>query len=349
MANGTIYTLAEELGVSPSTISRALNNSPKISEKRRREIKELARKKGFKLRDFAPRLTNLCILICTDGKEETIFSSYTEQVMNGVNKYCTEQELEFSIYSSPREKLNRINIVKELFRRNADGVIVLNANDDCSFIAQLEKEKLPYCCLLSGNPQFSENILTVNNETLAERAVDYLIQLGHRNIAFLHSAPHNPAQRDRLKGYRNALAKANLPLNREHIPDVPPTFSATGIEHGFQATTRLLAKHLEITAVFAASTDLAAGARSAFYRKGLRIPDDISLLGCDNSQEAEYFCPPLTVLDIPNARIGRAAAAWIHRKLQGEGAAHPPTEPWMQGSLIIRDTTAPPRAGSLRV
>jgi len=343
MANGTIYTLAEEIGVSPSTVSRALNNSPKISEKRRREIKELARKKGFKLRDFAPRLTNLCIMICTDGKDETIFSSYTEQVMNGVNQYCTEQELELSIFSSPREKLNRINVVKELFRRNADGVIVLNANDDCTFIAQLEDEKIPYCCLLSGNLQFPKNILTVNNEDLAERAVDYLIQLSHREIAFLHSAPHNPAQQDRLKGYRKALAKAKLPVNEDYIPEVPPAFSVTGIEHGFQATTQLLSKHPEITAVFAASTDLSIGARSAVYRKGLRIPDDISLLGCDNSQEMEYFCPPLTVLDIPNARIGRSAAAWIHRKLKGEGSAHPPIEPWMQGSLIIRETTAPPQ------
>ena len=345
MGKGSIYTLAEELGVSPSTISRALNNSPKISEKRRREIKDLAQKRGFKLRDFAPRLTNLCILICTDGKEETIFSSYTEQVMNGVNKYCTEQELELSIYSSPREKLNHINIVKELFRRNADGVIVLNANDDCSFIAQLEDENLPYCCLLSGNPQFSKNILTVNNEILAERAVAYLIQLGHRNIAFLHSAPHNPAQQDRLKGYRNALTKAHLPITATYIPEVPPTFSVTGIEHGFQATTQLLSKHPEITALFAASTDLSIGARSAFYRKGLRIPEDISLLGCDNSPETEYFCPPLTVVDIPNDRIGLTAAAWIHQRLQGEGADQPPCDPWMQGSLIVRESTAPPRAG----
>ncbi|MEN8254896.1 MAG: helix-turn-helix domain-containing protein, partial [Verrucomicrobiota bacterium] len=68
MANGSIYTLAKELGVSPSTVSRALNNSPKISEKRRREIKELAKERGFKLRDFAPRLTNLCVLICTGGR-----------------------------------------------------------------------------------------------------------------------------------------------------------------------------------------------------------------------------------------------------------------------------------------
>lgn len=344
MANATIYTLAEELGISPSTVSRALNNSPKISEARRRTIKELAKQRGFKLRDFSPRLTNLCILICTGSHEENIFSSYTEQVFSGVNQYCVDQELELSIFSSPWPKLNRINVVKELFRRNADGVIVLNANSDCKFIAQLEKENLPYCCLLSGNPLFPDNILTVNNEDLAKKAVDYLIQLGHRNIAFLHSAPHNPAQLDRLTGYRNALSQANIPINERYIPSLPPTVTATGIEYGFQITTQLVSECPEITAFFAASTDLAVGVRSAIYRKGLHIPGDLSLIGCDNSPEAEYFCPPLTVIDIPNTRIGQSAAAWIHHKLQGEGAIHPPVEPWMQGSLIIRETTAAPRA-----
>lgn len=343
MANGTIYTLAEELGVSPSTVSRALNNSPKISEKRRREIKELAREKGFKLRDFAPRLTNLCVLLCTGGKDETIVSSYTEQVINGVNKYCVEQELELSIFSSPIEKLNRINLVKELFRRSVDGIIVLNSNDECTFFAQMEKEKMPYCCLLSGNPAFPDNILTVNNEDLAERAVDYLIQLGHRNIAFLHSAPHNPAQQARDKGYRNALAKAGIPFNEDYVPTMPRTLTTTGIDHGFQTTTDLILEHPEVTAIFATSIELATGARSACYRKGLHIPGGLSLLSCDNSQQAEYFSPPLTVVDIPNNRLGQASAAWLHQRLQGKGASHPPAEPWMQGNLIIRDSTAPPQ------
>ncbi len=73
------------------------------------------------------------------------------------------------------------------------------------------------------------------------------------------------------------------------------------------------------------------------------IPEDISLLGCDNSQHAEYFCPPLSVIDIPNDRLGYAAATWVHQRLQKQGSEHPPVEPWMQGSLIIRATTAPPR------
>ena len=343
MEKATIYTLAKELGISPSTVSRALNDSPKISETRRREIKELAKKRGFKLRDFAPRLTNLCILICTGATNETIFSSYTDQVINGVSQYCSEHDLELSIFSAPRQKLNRIDVVKELFRRNANGVIVINVNSDCKFIAQLEKEKLPYCCLLCGNPQFPDNILTVNNEDLAEKAIHYLIQLGHRNIGFLYSAPNNQAQVDRLKGYRNALTKAGLPIKETYIPSLMITSKTTGIEYGFQATTKLLNECPEITAVFASSTDLIDGARSAIYRKELNVPADISLIGCDDSPQAEYFCPPLTVIDIPNVRIGQTAATWIHQKIEGEGSLHPPREPWMEGHLIIRETTAVPR------
>jgi LacI family transcriptional regulator len=343
MKKATIYTLAKELGTSPSTVSRALNNSAKISEKRRQEIKELAKTRGFKLRDFAPRLTNLCVLICTDSKDEAIFSSYTDQVISGVDHYCSEHDLELSIFSSTQQKLNSMDVVKELFRRNTDGVIVINANSDSRFIAQLENEALPYCCLLCGNPQFPDHILTVNNEDLAEKAIQYLIQLGHRNIAFLYSALHNQAQVDRLNGYRKALAKAGITVTKKHVPSLPITSKTTGIEYGFQAMTKLLNECPEITAVFASSTDLVDGARSAIYRKGLLVPAEISLLGCDDSPQAEYFCPPLTVIDIPNFRLGQTAAAWIHQKIEGSGSPHPPREPWMEGHLIIRETTAEPR------
>ena len=155
---------------------------------------------------------------------------------------------------------------------------------------------------------------------------------------------HNAAQLDRLQGYRNALIRAGHPVNEELIPVPPLNSNSSGIEFGFQATATLLDEHPEVTAIFAASTDLAEGAGSACHRKGLRIPEDISLLGCDDSQHAEYFCPPLTVIDIPNDRLGHTAAAWIHQRLQNESPDRPPVEPWMQGSLIVRETTAPPPA-----
>ena len=107
--------MAEELGVTPSTISRALNDSPKISETRRKEIKELARQRGFRLRDFTTRITNLCVLICTTTPEEDLFSTYTDQVINGVNQYCNNNSLELSVLSAPNDRLNRMNRSKSCF------------------------------------------------------------------------------------------------------------------------------------------------------------------------------------------------------------------------------------------
>jgi DNA-binding LacI/PurR family transcriptional regulator len=341
MKKTTITTLAEELGVTPSTISRALNDSPKISEARRKEVRELARKRGFQLRDFATRITNLCVLICTTTPEEDLFSTYTDQVINGVNQYCNKNSLELSIFSSPTDRLNRMNTVKELLRRGVNGVVILNARDNSTFIQTLEKAQIPYCCLISGNPKFPDRILSINNRALAAQGTEYLIQLGHRHIAFLYDDRHSQAYSDRLAGYQDAMTAAGLPLHPYEMPT--PTNEANGMEFGFRTVEQLLAQYPETTAIFAVSNDLIEGAHSAIHRKGLTVPDDLSLLGCDDSPHAEYWRPPLTVIDIPNERLGYTAASWVHQQITGTAASQPPKGPWMQGHLIIRKTTAAPR------
>ncbi len=343
MKKTTITLLAKELAVNISTVSRALNNSPMISEKRRREIQELAEKRGFKLRASTPRIPNLCILVATGTQEESLISSYTGQVINGANLYCQENGAELSVFNSPRQKLNRMNVVKEIFRRNANGVIVLSANSDCTFIEQFEQEQIPHCCLLSENPDFPNHTLTVDNQDLAERAVDYLLQLGHRHIAYLYSAAHNPAQLNRLQGYRNALTRAGLPVNDTLCPAPPLNSKTNSLELGLHATSKLLSQNPETTAIFSANTELAVGAHLACTRKGLCIPKDISLLVCDNPPLTEYYSPPLTVVNIANNRFGAAAAAWVLQQIQTQEDVPCPEEPWMKGHLIIRESTAPPR------
>jgi LacI family transcriptional regulator len=337
----TITTLAEELGVTPSTISRALNDSPKISETRRKEIKELARKRGFRLRDFAPRITNLCVLICTTTPEEDLFSTYTDQVINGVNQYCNNNSLELSVLSAPNDRLNRMNTVKELFRRGVNGIVILNARDNSTFIKTLEKAQIPYCCLISGYPKFPKRILTIDNRSLAARGTEHLIRLGHRNIAFLYDDRHSEAYSDRLAGYQDAMCAAGLPLHPYEMPI--PTTEANGMEFGFRTTEQLLNEYPETTAIFAVSNDLIEGAHAAIDRRGLKVPDDISLLGCDDSPHAEFWRPPLTVIDIPNQRLGYTAASWVHQQIKGAAAPQPPKDPWMQGHLIVRGTTASAR------
>ena len=337
----TIYSLADELSVSAATVSRALNNSPRISEKRRLQVKDLAERRGFKLRAFAPRMTNICLLLVGSIDTTNIISDYSAEVLNGASRYCRENEVELSLFSASRDKLNNMNVVKELFRRSADGVILLNCNNKCTFIEQFEKEKVPYCCLLSENSAFPNNTLTVDNKNLAERAVDYLLQLGHRNIAYLYSAPNNPGQLDRLKGYRNAHTSRGIPINEDFIP--APNRSFTGLEMGYQAANKLLQTNPEITAIFASSSELGDGIHLACNHQGLSIPEDISLLICDNPPRSEYSCPPMSVVDIANDRFGAAAAAWVHQKLQGQ-KTHASSEPWMKANLIIRESTAPPRS-----
>lgn len=343
----TIYTLAEELGVNPTTISRALNNSTRISPKRRKEIKELAQERGFKLRDFSPRITNLCVIICTESIEEHMFSTYTEQIISGVSRYCSGNNLELSIFSATTDRLNQIDTVKELFRRDASGAILINTRNDASFIESFEKEKLPYCCLLSGNPNFPDKILTVNNTELAEKAVDYLIQLGHRHIGFLRSDLHNQAQLDRLKGYCQSITSSGIPLNKKYISTPASVPERSGIEYGLKTSRHLLERNPEITAFLASNVDLAEGVRSTLYRRNLRIPDDLSLIACDDSPQAEFFCPPLTIIDIPNFRLGETAAAWVHQQIEGNALLNPPKELWMEGQLIIRGTTDVPRKNRL--
>lgn len=336
----SICTLAEELGVSPSTVSRALNDSPRISEARRREVKELALKRGFNLRNFAPRITNLCVLICTTSPKENLFSTYTDQVINGVNHYCNQNSLELSIFSTTVDRLNETDTVKEFFRRSVNGIIIINATKDSSFINDLEKEKLPYCCLICGNPKFPDHILTIDNRSLAFKGTEHLIHLGHKHIAFLADHDHQ-AHIDRRKGYEDAMREAGNPIPAHAMP--PANVETNGMEVGFKATEQLLSEHPEITALFAVSDDLIAGAHSAIHRRGLKVPDDISLLGCDDAPHAEFWRPALTVIDIPNQRLGHAAAAWTHQQIQGTANPRPPKEPWTEGQLIVRQSTAPPR------
>lgn len=333
----SITTIAAEMGVSPTTVSRALNNSPKISDKRRREIKEFAKKNGFSLRPFAKRSTNICVLICTTSPDENIFSTYTDHVIAGATRYCSNAGLELSIFAQSHQRLNATDPIKELFRRGVNGVIVINAYDNSTFIRKFESEKLPYCCLISGNTEYPEHILGIENKTPAIQATEYLINVGHRNIAFICGDSHVQAHLDRLEGYKTAMEKAGLEALDVGTP------AASGTESGFKTTRELLARHPKTTAIFAPSDELCDGIRAALYGMRLRIPEDISLIGCDNSIRAEYFAPPLTVIDTPNEKLGYTAAAWVHAQITDYDTPRPASESRAEGRLLIRETTAPPR------
>ncbi len=341
MKKVTIYTLGEELGVSPATISKALNNSPELNADTAAKIRKKADEYGFKLRPISSRTTNICALIQTPNADIGCFSPYTIEVMQGMMNYLQAHDLEFSLYSDEYAKLNDSRLLRKLGRRNIHGAIIINSNEDSTFHSMLDKNNFPYCNLLTGTGTSRRNLLTIDHTDVAFRAVDYLIQLGHRNIATIVTPAHGITGRDRLAGYKKALQQAGIPINPDWI--IKADIEQEALEFGHQGTLELFRTHPEITALFVMGERVAVGAMHALNQLGKPIPAKVSLITCDDAPEVPYLNPPLTVVRIPNRKLGHAAAQWVHRMIEKPGTQNRhPQEPWMRSELVIRESTAPP-------
>lgn len=339
MPKVTIYTLSKELKVSPSTISKALNNSPELNSETTAMIRNKAQEYGFCPRPVATRTTNICALIQTPHASASCFSPYTIEVMQGMMTYLQEKELEFSLYSDEFAKLNSGLLLRQLGKRNITGAVLLNTNEDSSFYDELDKSHFPYCSLLTNRGQTTRNLVTIDNADTALRAIQYLIQLGHRNIATIVTPAHGVTGRDRLAGYRQAMKEAGLAVHPAQV--IMADSEQNALEFSHRETLELFKNHPETTAMFVMSERVATGAMHALYQLGLSIPRNVSLISCDDTPEASYFNPPLTVMRIPNRKLGYSAARWVHRMITSPKTPREyQPEPWMRGELVIRDSTA---------
>jgi len=337
MKKTTIYTLAKELNLSPSTISKALNNSPNINAETAALVRRKAAEQDFTLRPFVSRSTNICAVLQTTGIQDNCFTPYTIAVMQGMMEYLQEHELEFSILNDSAEQLNNGTLQRQLGKRNVNGAVLININKDCFFWRELDRHEFPYCSLLTDhcNPQRQ---LSIDNSQAAEQAIDYLLQLGHRNIAVLST----PIGTKRVNGYRKALERAGLQPNPDYI--IQADYEIDGLVFGHSCVTDLFRRKPEITALLVMGSRAAIGAMHAFYHLGISIPQQVSLIAFDDAPEAAYLNPPLTVMRVPNKKLGYSAARWVHRMITGTaGNDIRIQESWMRGELVVRGSTGQPR------
>lgn len=341
MKKTTIYTLSKELGYSTATISKALNNSPELNVNTAAKIRKKAEEQGFKLRPISTRTINICALIQTPNTDVSCFSPYTVAAMQGMMDYLQEKDLEFSLYSDEAARLNSSQLLRLLGRRDINGAVLINTNEDSTFYKELDKNRFPYCSLLTNNGKTDQKLLTIDNRDIAERAIDYLIQLGHRSIATIVTPAHGVTGRDRLAGYKDALKKSGIPLNPTLITKAETIQEP--LEFGHRATHDLFRKNPRITALFVMGERIAIGAMHALNQLGKSIPADVSLISCDDAPEVSYLNPPLTVMRIPNRKLGYTAAQRVHQMITGENGHEEIHEPWMHGELVVRQSTAPPK------
>jgi LacI family transcriptional regulator len=327
----TITAIAQEAGVSVPTVSRVLNGRNDVAPQTRERVEELLRRHGYRRRATRARAgASLIDLVFND-----LDSPWAVEIIRGVEDVAHTAGVGTVVSAIHRRSTSTRQWLQNLRTRATDGVILVSSDLAPPVHAELRRLNVPMVLVdPAGVPSLDIPTIGATNWTGGLRATEHLISLGHRRIGFIAGPPRLLCSRARLDGCRAALEAAGIPLAQELI--APGDFYH---ESGFSGAAAMLELPEPPTAIFASSDQMAFGAYEAVRRRGLRVPDDISVVGFDDLPEARWASPPLTTVRQPLAEMGVLAARTVLRLAQGEPVETPRVE--LSTDLVIRDSTAP--------
>ncbi|MFN3981102.1 MAG: LacI family DNA-binding transcriptional regulator, partial [Caldilinea sp.] len=300
----TIRDVAREAGVSVSTVSRVLNDkgdvAPETAATVRRVIEEMGYASSIAARSLRSRTTNVVGLIVPD-----LWHPFTSLVIRGVNQVTAAQGYDLLAYASARRNPYsmadwEVHLVAQLNGTVTDGIIVVTPNAATYRTASPLVAIDPY----QATTKFPAVIAT-NYQGVLE-AMAYLVSLGHRRIGFIAGRSDLESARRRLEGYLAGLAQAGIAVDPEII--VTGDYTRTT---GAGCAEQLLSLETPPTAIMASSDETAFGVYDAAARRGVRIPDDLSVIGFDNTLESLSVNPPLTTVDQSIEQMGKLAAELV--------------------------------------
>jgi DNA-binding LacI/PurR family transcriptional regulator len=310
--------IAEEAGVSRTTVSLVLNDVPgvRVSPETRQRILKVAHRLNYypdaAARTLVSGRTSTIGFVLCQSPDRIFADAFLPEVLSGVGDALQKNGFRVLIHSVEDVSAPEayIGLVRE---KQTDGIILSGPRSDDRQLLQLKAEGFPVV-LLGQLPGSGIPFVDVDNVGAAKQAVQHLIGLGHRRIGMITNAPlAYTAARDRLSGYRQALAEAGVKYAEELV--------RTGDfreESGYGAMSGLLRLDQAPTAVFVASDLVAFGALIAIRQQGLEVPADVALVGFDDVQLAHYVDPPLTTVRLPAYALGYQAATLLAQLIGGE-------------------------------
>jgi LacI family transcriptional regulator len=314
----TSKDVAKLAHVSRTTVSFILNNVPdvSISAATRKRVLAAARKLNYSPNVAGKKLVSgksytIGLVLC-QSPEQIFTDAFLPQVILGVEQAAMQQG--FHVLLKPVDPNDTGGYARLITENHVDGILLSGPRADDAALMSLHRQRVPI--LLMGQlPSTDIPFVDVDATAGAELAVQHLIERGHRHIAMITNAPldYTSAQQ-RCNGYLQALKKAKLPAKKSLIRAGNYTPAS-----GYQAMKDLLALGQPLTAVFIASDVVAIGAMRAIREAGLRIPQDMAVVGFDDIPLAEYYDPPLTTIRLPAFGLGWAGGERLIRIIQGEG------------------------------
>jgi len=332
--------IAQLTGVSVMTVSKALRDEPDVSSATKVKIKALAQQMGYVpdssaqgLRTKTTKLLGLVIPSSTNP----IYARIVFAIEERAHDLGYDTLLAHTLNKPERED----HAIRRMLSRRVDGLFispVYRFEAEARIYQEIANRKVPTVLLGSPAP-FCKNFVSIEIEELiaSYNATRHLLDLGHKRIAYFTGPSTAPWAHERFEGYRRALREAGLDVDDKLVFQ-----SGNTIEDGTNAALQMLNEDCHATAVQAVSDLVAIGAAETFITQGLKIPEDISIVGFGNILTAQYFRTPLTTVRQPKFRLGIAAVDALMSQIRGE-ILQPKR---LAAELIERKSTAPPKIQS---
>ncbi|OZM56333.1 LacI family transcriptional regulator [Lottiidibacillus patelloidae] len=312
----TIKDVSKLANVAPSTVSRVIADSPRISEDTKRRVRDAMKELGYhpnlNARSLANKSSQAFGVIIPRSTDKAFQNPFFPEVVRGISKVAHEKEFALYISTGATERDIYEEVVRMVQGRRVDGIILLYSSIDNKIMSYLHKQKFPFTII--GKPAKNmDNITHVDNDNImaSKDVTNHLIQLGHERIAFVGGNINLVVTIDRLLGYKEALQNAGLTYRDEYI--VHEEFLQEG---GQEAISKLLSLKEPPTAIIAADDIMAFGMLKTLDEIGISVPDDLSIVSFNNIMLSEVSRPPLSTVDINIYQLGYQAAKCLIEKIE---------------------------------
>ena len=331
----TIRDIADLAGVSIATVSRVLNDRPDVAPDTRETVLQVVREHGFSRNRGARALSRgrtgfvgLTLPLIADA--------YFGPILSGAAEALYEADMRIVLGPTLHEHDREVSLLERLVRESTDGAILMLPSESEDELRALQSQGYPFVVVDPMEPP-PEGIPCVSamHAAGAKRAVEHLLAFGHRRIGVIAGPEGWYATEERMLGFRAALAGAGL------LPDASLIrYSNWRIETGEPTATDLLSLPDPPTAIFAFNDNVAIGALNAAHKLGLHVPEDVSIVGFDDTFQSTIVLPKLTTVRQPLQELGRTGVSLLMRLLDGQRIDALHME--LATTLVVRDSTAPP-------
>ncbi len=338
----SIRDVAKVAGVSTASVSRTLSNPEMVSEATRALVFNAVQQTGYRINVSARNLrkqATSAIAVLVPNLANPFFA----RILSGIAEVMSGAGFSVLIADTTPMSLDDHRVPAFLSLNQTDGLIVLDGllERDALLNRGTPASRAPMVFACEWNENLVRPSVTIDNQDAARRAIRHLVSLGHKRIGVLNGPRDNVLTQARLEGAQGAIHESGLELPKRWVFDGDFTLQA-----GVRAAALWLGAQNRPTAVFCASDEMAMGFIGELNQRGVRVPDEVSVVGFDDLEIAAHFVPPLTTIHQPREAIGRAAAQMLLDRMSlsvQERERQPAPKLVLPVDLVIRKSTSPPR------